>query len=176
MIIDKEYPATHSMSTAWYVADEEGNVAIMDYNDNGPVPWETEQISTESLVFGHEEDDELFLPIQLFDDQIYDLLDNPHNPKDDYQSWFYHTIVQIDMSQEKAFLDLIQQPDIKVTSCVSKGLGLYILDCKHCFEDKRKAIHQHPLKSSSLYKMMASKMILKIYEVKDFFIQVSQVA
>ena len=52
----KEYPATHSMSTAWYVADEDGNVAIMDYNENGPVPWEIEQTSIEELVFGHEED------------------------------------------------------------------------------------------------------------------------
>lgn len=53
MTIEKEYPATHSMATAWYFADEEGNVAIMDYNDNGPVPWETEETGIESLVYGH---------------------------------------------------------------------------------------------------------------------------
>lgn len=38
MKTDKEYPATHSMSTAWYCADEEGNVAIIDIEDDGPVP------------------------------------------------------------------------------------------------------------------------------------------
>mgnify|MGYP000850883587 CR=1 FL=1 len=38
MKFDKEYPATHSMETAWYAADEDGNVALIMYNDNGPVP------------------------------------------------------------------------------------------------------------------------------------------
>ena len=57
MLQDKEYPATHSMSTAWYVADEDGNVGIMDFNDNGPVPWKTEEeASVEELVFGYEEE------------------------------------------------------------------------------------------------------------------------
>ena len=35
---EKEYPATHSMSTAWYCVDEDGNVGIFDIDDNGPVP------------------------------------------------------------------------------------------------------------------------------------------
>ena len=38
MILDKEYPATHSMSTAWYMVDDDDNVAIIEYNENGPVP------------------------------------------------------------------------------------------------------------------------------------------
>ena len=38
MITDKEYPATHSMSTAWYCVDEDGNVGIFDICDYGPVP------------------------------------------------------------------------------------------------------------------------------------------
>lgn len=39
MKTDKEYPATHSMSTAWYMVDDEGNIGIMEYNENGPVPF-----------------------------------------------------------------------------------------------------------------------------------------
>ncbi len=31
----KEYPATHSMDTAWYIADEDGNVGIVDFNESG---------------------------------------------------------------------------------------------------------------------------------------------
>lgn len=38
MIKDKEYPATHSMATSWFAIDCEGNVALIDFNDNGPVP------------------------------------------------------------------------------------------------------------------------------------------
>jgi len=49
MIIDKEYPATHSMSTAWYCVDMDGNVAIIDIDDNGPVP-ESEYIDIDTNV------------------------------------------------------------------------------------------------------------------------------
>lgn len=34
----KEYPATHSMWTSWFAIDEDGNVAIMECDDNGPAP------------------------------------------------------------------------------------------------------------------------------------------
>ena len=55
MIFDKEYPATHSMSTAWYMVDADGNVGLMNFDDNGPVP-EFNQVSPEAtltnLVFG----------------------------------------------------------------------------------------------------------------------------
>ena len=49
----KEYPATHSMSTSWYVVDKDGNLGIFDYNENGPVPWQTEQTGIDSLIFVH---------------------------------------------------------------------------------------------------------------------------
>lgn len=38
MITDKEYPATHSMSTAWYAVDDDGNVAMLYIDNNGPAP------------------------------------------------------------------------------------------------------------------------------------------
>ena len=38
MITDHEYPATHSMFTSWYAVDDEGNVAMIYMEDNGPVP------------------------------------------------------------------------------------------------------------------------------------------
>ena len=166
---DREYPATHSMSTAWYAVDDDGNVAIMDYNENGPVPWQIEQTCTEDLVFGHDEG-EGFLPIQLSDDQINELIEASGDPKDDESAWFYDTIVQIDMSQETEFLGLLEQPDIDLRMIVSKNLGLYMIDCSRCFEDKRKAIHTHCLKSSSLHKMLISKMIVKAYEPKHFYV------
>ena len=80
MKIEKEFPATHSMSTAWYVADEDGNVAIMNYNDNGPVPWETEETSIEELVYGHFEDYDTkdHLTVDLTDDQIDDLMERDY--------------------------------------------------------------------------------------------------
>ena len=46
MLLDKEYPATHSMSTAWYMVDDDDNVAIIEYNENGPVPWDVPEAIT----------------------------------------------------------------------------------------------------------------------------------
>lgn len=169
MKTDKEYPATHSMSTAWYVADEEGNVAIMDYNDNGPVPWGTEDTCTEELVFGHDEynDNKDYLKINLSDDQILDLLAPPKEPTDDFDSWLNDTIVQIDTAQEDRFLELSKNPDVELKHCVSKELGLYWLDCFRCFND----YNEHVLITSTLHKMLESKMILKVYDLKDFYIR-----
>ena len=69
MLIDKEYPATHSMSTSWYIFDEDGNVGIMDFNANGPVPWGTEETVSEDLVWGHDSD-----KVDLTEEQILYLM------------------------------------------------------------------------------------------------------
>ena len=130
MKTDKEYPATHSMSTAWYVADKEGNVGIIDIDDNGPVPWETEQTCTQELVFGHEEGDK-FLRINLTDDQIYELMEEPHKPEEE-DSWF-DIAVLIDKTQEEEFQRLSRNKDIDCF-VISSKLGLYgIDDAYHCF-------------------------------------------
>ncbi len=42
----KEYPATHSMWTAWFAIDADGNVAIMECDDNGPAPISTSEDAT----------------------------------------------------------------------------------------------------------------------------------
>ena len=34
----KEFPATHSMDTEWFIADAEGNIALFDFDDDRPVP------------------------------------------------------------------------------------------------------------------------------------------
>ena len=168
MIIDKEYPATHSMSTAWYVADEEGNVAIMDYNDNGPVPWETEQTCIEELVYGHYEDYSTkdHIAVDLTDDQIDDLMENPHQPED--EKFWIECIFQIDLEQEADFLNLAKNPDFEIELCISKKRGLYSVNCFECTEDRGK--DSVVKKSSSLRKMLDHGMIKQIYFPKNFFI------
>lgn len=168
MLIDnKEFPATHSMSTAWYVADEDGNVAIMDYNDNGPVPWETEQTSIEDLVYGHQEDYDSkdFISIDLTDDQIDDLMENPHQPEDE-ELWL-DCIFQIDLEQETEFLELAKNSDISIELCISRKRGLYFVDCFQCTEEREKKYVV--IKSSSLDKMIRKGMIKQIYKAKDFY-------
>lgn len=50
MLLNKEYPATHSMSTSWYGIDSDGNVAIFEFDENGPVPQLTEQEGIEGIL------------------------------------------------------------------------------------------------------------------------------
>ena len=106
MKTDKEYPATHSMSTAWYIVDEEGNVGILYFNENGPVPKETEQTCIEDLMFGHEEDWEKkqTLPIELSEQQIFEMLSDPRLPED--TDFNYFTVVEILKEKESEFIEL----------------------------------------------------------------------
>ena len=50
MFIDKEYPATHSMSTGWFIADKDGNIAIFDFNENGPIPCDIPESSANGVL------------------------------------------------------------------------------------------------------------------------------
>ena len=52
MKTNKEYPATHSMATAWYCVDEEGNVGVFEIEDNGPKPkdW-VEELEVNDLLW-----------------------------------------------------------------------------------------------------------------------------
>lgn len=68
---DKEYPATHSMATAWYMVDDEGNIGIMDYEDNGPVPFGVEEsIPVYSLLFGYDDGISDIVNFDLTDEQV----------------------------------------------------------------------------------------------------------
>lgn len=117
----KEYPATHSMSTAWYAADEEGNVAIIDYNDNGPVPWETEQTTIEDLVLGHEEEFGKFIRINLTKEQIFELLEDSH------RSYVYYSVIQIDSAQQQSFMKKMKDAQI-FCALISEEEGLFLID------------------------------------------------
>ena len=161
MVIDKEYPATHSMATAWYVADEEGNVAIIDYDDNGPVPWGTEDTCIENLIYG-DEDNSKELQIALTNDQIDELMEKPHRPEDE-DMWYYGCIVQIDKAQEQDFLKLSKREDFEIEYCLSKERGLYQIDAFECLDEKTYKV----LKDSTLQKMLEKGIICTVYKLKN---------
>ena len=169
MKTNKEYPATHSMYTSWYVADEDGNVGIMDFNDNGPVPWQTEESSVESLVYGHDEDykNKEFLPIALTDDQIDDLMEKPNSPEQE-ELWS-NCVIQIDLSKEKEFMELAKNPDFDIDYSISKERGLYDVDVYRSTSYSEAEEICHVLKNSSLQKMLDQGMILRVYDKKDFW-------
>jgi hypothetical protein len=165
MKTDKEYPATHSMSTAWYMVDEDGNVGIMDFNENGPVPRLADpQICIEDLVYGYEADykNKIFWPIALTDDQIDDIMEKPHSPEDE-DDWGFNTIIQIDIKKEDDFLKLAEDKNFEIEFCISKRRGLYSIDAFECTKNNGK-----PKVHSVLKRMIDNKIIINIYKKKDF--------
>lgn len=162
----KEYPATHSMSTAWYMVDEDGNVGIMDFNENGPVPWlANQQFGAEDLVFRyHDYNNDTTLGIKLYDDQIDDLIEDPHSPEE--EEYWCDCVIQIDLKQEKEFLKLAQNKDFEIEMCISKIRGLYLIeaDTSICIDNGEN--HE---KRTSLNLMIDNKMITKVYHIKDFW-------
>ncbi|MBR1990985.1 MAG: hypothetical protein IJ986_01750 [Bacteroidales bacterium] len=169
MKLHKEYPATHSMSTAWYVADEDGNVGIMDFNENGPVPWRMGDNSVDELVFGYENDYEKkeYLMVSLSNEQIDDLLTNPHSPEEEETWW--DCVIQIDVTKENEFLELAVHPDIDLEFCVSKERGLYSIDAYRCTSETQKGEKYQILETSSLRKMLDKNIILQVFKKQSFW-------
>jgi hypothetical protein len=145
MKIDKEYPATHSMETAWYCVDEDGNVAIFQIEDNGPVPegydmgWEPEGL------FWYEfssSDEGMIRYLPLTTEQIEPLLIPKKEPKRDWEKsygsvsnyWWNFVIIKIDMKNlpilEKALALNTDKRDYssKKAVCISKKEGLFLVD------------------------------------------------
>ncbi|MBQ0004210.1 MAG: hypothetical protein KBT21_11815, partial [Treponema sp.] len=46
----KDFPATHSMSTEWFVVDEDGNIALFDFDEEGPVPVQIDESDSFSYM------------------------------------------------------------------------------------------------------------------------------
>lgn len=161
MIIDKEYPATHSMSTSWYIVDEDGNVGIMDFNANGPVPWGTEETVSEDLVWGLETD-----KVDLTEEQILYMLGESYTPKEvnDYSD----CIIQIDKSRKELFESLCKDEGFDIDVCFSESFGLYELPFKIWEDesDNNECLHEETI----LQKLLDNNLIKRVYRKPDFYI------
>ena len=138
---DKEYPATHSMSTAWYCVDEDGNVGIFDIEDNGPVPEDGyKQNCVEDVFweyFSHDEGE--YRRLYLEPEQIPQMLE-PSDMEDVWEpaafgdkltnvSWM-NVIIQIDMTKFdllKRAIGMERSPDYPLV-CLSQEQGLFYVD------------------------------------------------
>ncbi len=157
----KEYPATHSMSTAWYIVDDDGNVGILDYNENGPIPYDIPEEGVGDLVWGLWDDNKKYkrATIQLTCDQIYENLSEPYPPSEE-KLWF-QCIVRIDVTKKERFLQLAN--DVSECICISEEEGLYILDVFDCIDDSDAII-----KDSSLDIMLKENLIIENYSLPMF--------
>ena len=162
MITDKEYPATHSMSTAWYAADEDGNVAIINYNENGPVPWiAKKELGIESIVFG--DDMNVGEEVSLTDEQIDEILGNCKTV-DFNDADLSNCMVLIDTAKEKDFMELAEKENFEIVHCLSKRRGLYYIDASVIKDES------YSLNDSAIQRMLDDKLIVKFYEWRMFYV------
>ncbi len=154
MKTNKEYPATHSMATAWYCVDEEGNVGVFEIEDNGPKPegWE-EDLDVNDLFwydFSCEGEDGI-KDLCLTPEQIKPLL-KPLNAPDKWEhkkmtctsylsggrkevtehSYFYNAswndvIIKIDMEKLQLLLQAVSRDKDDIV-CLSRNDGYFFVD------------------------------------------------
>lgn len=162
MITDKEYPATHSMSTAWYMVDADGNVGLMDFNENGPVPklnCVRHEFGLSNLVFGQgfSENDNCG-GIHLSVSQIQELLGQPIKPNELWNE----ACLAIAPEYTAEFLSLCNSKDITNYGCISPDINLFFVDVFDCMDSDDNIIEGSPLD-----KMIKADMIRAIYKVPE---------
>ena len=162
MLIDKEYPATHSMTTAWYMVDDDGNIAIMQADDNGPVPFGVmPEGFASNILFGEGLDEnEKCGPIELTKEQIEETLGEKYTPRSVKDWW--DTVVEIDTSRIDSFMQIIADSSIDYEGCVSKKLGLYKIDAIWCTNDDNTIIE-----GSALDRLVSSGIIRYVYKIPE---------
>lgn len=165
MITDKEYPATHSMSTAWYMVDADGNVGLMAFDANGPVPKYNQvkpDLGLPDLLFGQGlSEDERCKGIHLDKPQIHELLGLPQKPRD-VDLW-YEVCLAILPEYTEEFLFLCKNEDITNYGCISSEMNLFLVDVWECVDSDDDNI----IKGSTLDKMIKANMIKAIYQMPD---------
>ena len=122
----KEFPATHSMSTAWYIADADGNVAFFDFEENGPVPVDADPdngIDADFLAFLGNKDDDGIPTLNFTDEQIEDLISSLHNL--DNEMDYLCNFVEINTACEKEFREIFKCEEN--TLCFSRKKGIYYI-------------------------------------------------
>lgn len=135
MITDKEYPATHSMSTAWYCVDEYGNVGVFDIDDNGPIPDGGYVQNCVEDVFWEDfsHDGVPYKYLHLKPEQIPQMLE-PMDQEDIWDggvnlSWM-EVIVRVDMTKFDIFKKAFDMEDdhFRPLVCLSVEQGLFFAD------------------------------------------------
>ncbi len=135
MITDKEYPATHSMSTAWFAIDTDGNVGILDFNENGPIPDGVPETAPDFVLMEMMSDNhDGIRSIPWTDSQVEEVLQrlSESELKSDTDLYF-SAIVQIDTAQTDYFRKVFSSPSQKDYEscdfvCLSERYGLYYAD------------------------------------------------
>jgi hypothetical protein len=124
----KEFPATHSMSTEWFVADEEGNIALFSFEEEGPVPIDIPRESNSYLMTAEEDfgekDSNNIEYLELTDEQVEELMRDAVSPENYNIKDDYCLFVQVDEEHKKEFLEVFID---NIEFCLSHKHGIYFL-------------------------------------------------
>lgn len=177
MLIDKEYPATHSMSTSWYFVDEDDNVAIFSSDDNGPMPIDVhgEHYVDELCFYDTIIDTSEGKKLNFTDEQAQLIFDNGKEIVD-FDKAYLELLVQIDNNQKKLFFDYLHKGRARkrkrgdwdnwmIPICLSEKLGIYLVD----FNDYESCNEDHINRGSAhIFYLMGRKAILKCKDLPSY--------
>lgn len=123
----KEFPATHSMSTEWFVADQDGNIALFDFNEEGPVPEQIMGGEGGWLEDISAPDEDGINSLELTDEQAADMLKRFKPISSLSKDNEYDCIVQLkdDERVRKSFIAVFKK---EIACCLSRKERIYLLN------------------------------------------------
>lgn len=155
MKTDKEYPATHSMSTAWYFVDDDNNVALFSFGENGPIPeavtidnWMNSLCFIEPYL---EKNGVRYL--NWTDSQVMNLISRIKKTEITEHYLWTRDFCIIDMNKKAEFIDYLAEQrskheiedkddDTCIPYCMSEALGIYIVNFNSfAYGDGKENIH-----------------------------------
>lgn len=160
----QEYPATHSMSTAWYFVDEDDNVAIFDIHDNGPKPRGVEEeLGIGELCFDLPvKDIDGIKTLNLTDEQVVAFFEGHWMKRIRKQQFWWDVVVQIDVNLKTEFFNYLSSvrkwrlanykygvgEDEFIPKCLSRKYGIYIVDIATNHDGKKNRHARYLLKNN----------------------------
>ncbi len=139
MIKDKEYPATHSMSTSWFAVDCEGNIALLNFNENGPVPTIVPEDTIEYIILEQLVDKGSKIKKSILnEEQVNSLVSclefKPFTNKNDIN--LFDCVLRINPQLKEGFMKIFAGNEQKVV-VLSEKEGLYLIGCLSCDEENK---------------------------------------
>jgi hypothetical protein len=120
MKTDKEYPATHSMETAWFASDIDGNVAIFQFEEDGPSPIPFTDMQSDDLMslIGIKKNDVAVMP---FSKEQIDELKRNLKPVHSINDISWNSNILINPTKFDTFI----KAGVKFDLCYSEEEGFY---------------------------------------------------
>ena len=122
------------MSTSWYAIDLDGNVAIIEFNENGPVPVFVPESTEDDVIYNQFsfKEDKIVGRWPYSSEEVDSMLQDARDVVQDRDGYLlFTTVVKVDMTRYDEFLAiarLMASDDDSNTVCIDRENGLFYLD------------------------------------------------